>query len=170
MPTRRPLTAHLTARDAQVELLRLLTDHARAPFPNLGGVLIARGFPANTLRVLVTHGALRRRSRVRYDVPPEVRLDQVLGPILRELWPRLFAAPATRRRGPRRVKATAPLPPVELTAEELVANPQTFEAVVKYTQWPEIFRRLEALEARLQQLTGPQLSLFTAVPTKPSHA
>lgn len=169
MPARRALTNDVEPLNAQLALCVLLAQHRERKFPNLDAVIRARGLPSRTLAVLRAHGAVRALSRRRYEVPDTLRLDVVLGPILRELWPALFGSRAERRRRPvpppAAARHTPPRRTVQITPEELAVNPPTFEALIEYAQWPEIFRRLDALEARLNQLGAPQLSLFSNPPT-----
>lgn len=169
MPTRRALTTDVSPLAAQLALCELLAQQRQFKYHNLTTLIRSLGLPARTLAVLRAHGAVRALSRRRYEVPDTLRLDVVLGPILRELWPALFGSRAERRRRrlPQAAAASPPPPPLPdwIDGEELTAEPPTFEELIKYTQWPEIFRRLDALEARLDQLGAPQLSLFPNPPT-----
>ncbi len=172
MPARRALTNDVEPLNAQLALCVLLAQHRERKFPNLDAVIRARGLPARTLAVLRAHGAVRAVSRRRYEVPDTLRLDVVLGPILRELWPALFGSRAERRLGPPSAAArhtpprrTTTSPPVGINLEELAAKQRTIADVFEYTHCPEIFRRLDVLEARLNQLGAPQLSLFSNPPT-----
>ncbi len=168
MPTRRALTTDVSPLAAQLALCELLAQQRQFKYHNLTTLIRSLGLPARTLAVLRAHGAVRALSRRRYEVPDTLRLDVVLGPILRELWPALFGSRAERRAGPPSAAArhTPPRRTVQITPRELAAEPPPFEALIEYTQWPEIFRRLDALEARLTQLGAPQLSLFSNQPTQ----